>query len=292
MALNRLDQTTLRVKDLEESTAWYTEGLGFDVLDRRPGEVDLSLATDHVDLTLVEGGHGLVSFAFGVDDADLLDHYDGRLKAAGLATERRAEPRLGVAEALRFELPSGHTMELQTGSGSRVAGEHNEKWDGSSKAPLDLDHITVVTDRVGPNVDFVGETLDIRPTYLYPSPDGDDWFGIWARSSDYHHDLAFIQVPENTSALHHVAVKVDGIHHMQLLADSLYAGQRRLEYGPGRHPGINLFVYVFEPAGNRIELSAEMPLIPDDEEPVKLAPDTPINAWSEYVPDSFLFVAS
>lgn len=290
MALNRLDQTTLRVPDLGAALSFYGDVLGFTIVDQTADSADLTLSEDHIDISLERGGAGLASFAFGVDDDDVLDGYAQRLGGAGLSTELRQEPRLGVGRSIRFELPSGHTMELQTGTANRVAGVHEEAWDGVSHAALDMDHINLVTDRVQSFSDFLQATLDIRPTFIYPTEGGEP-FGIWARSSEFHHDLAFISIPD-TGDFHHVALKVDGIHHMQLIADRMAESGFLLEYGPGRHPEINMFTYFRDPAGNRIELSAEMPRIPDGAEPVLLAPDTPMCSWYSWVPDSFLTEAS
>jgi len=291
MALNRLDHATLRVGDLGAACAWYGDGLGLDVLSRDATRADLGVADDHVDLTLVTGGAGLESFAFGVDDGAQLSSYVERLASAGVATEHSSDPRPGVSEGVSFQLPSGHRMEIQTGTADRQAGRHNESWDGSSCAPLDLDHINLVTADVAGLMEFFESTLDIRPTYIFPTPDG-GLFGVWSRSSDYHHDVAFISVPGFDDAFHHLAFKVDGIRHMEIVADSLADLGHDLEFGPGRHPEINLFTYMLDPAGNRIELSAEMPLIPSGQPPVNLAPDTRMNAWSPSVPESFLTEAT
>lgn len=286
MPLNRLDQITINVEDLDASVAWYGDLVGMDVLSRRDGEVDLGVASDHVDLTLVAGGKGLDSFAFGVADSDALNFYAGRLRDAGVASERASDARFGAADVLRFTLPTGHSMELLVGAGGRQAGEHNESWDGASTAPLDVDHMSLLTDDLQTLREFLA-LLDFRDSILFAAPGGAGLLGIWSHTTDYHHDLAYMALPGVSSGMHHLSVKVDGIHHMQLVADKLADGGHLIEFGPGHHPAANLFMYALDPSGNRVEFAAEMTMNPFDGPAIDLDASTPMNAWSPYVPETF-----
>ncbi|WP_123026528.1 VOC family protein [Mycolicibacterium stellerae] len=291
MSINRIDHATLKVDDLSGSLEWYVQGLGLKVLDKSSDTAHLGVGDDHTALTLVEGGKGLVSFALGVDSDDDLDTYAARLHDAGNTTDRRHDvSRIGAGQILRTELPSGHCIELQTGSGGRTAGLPNAaSWDHSSRTSLGLDHINLVSDDTKSLLSFLTTTLDFRTSQvMLASGDEDGWSIFWARtSSDYHHDIACVEAPNTRGGLHHLAFLVDGIEHMKLICDSLAEVQRVVEYGPGRHPEVNLFLYAFDPSGNRIEFAAEMPKIPADQGTEWSSPELLMNSWSPWVPDTF-----
>ena len=81
---------------------------------------------------------------------------------------------------------------------------------------------------------------------------------------DDHHGIAITRAPR--SELSHYAYQWSEFAALGRVADRLKAARgRKCIWGPSRHgPGNNLFVFFDDPAGNHIELSAEMEKFHDD----------------------------
>ena len=306
MAINRIDHAAIRVRNMSEALDWYEGVLGLTVLDRNGERTLLACSGTDADLTLIEGGQSLVSFAFGVDNEGDLDEVEARLRSNGVAHERYREPdRPGHGEILGFDLPSGHRMELAVGYGDRVAGQTNTVSDGTFR-PTDIDHINLLGElrsagglglpEDGPRVQAVsrahlrrqlGGVVDAcvheRPRHRVhagPASEGD--------------------------RLHHVAFAVEDGNHYFRLGDRFIETGNRFEFGPGRHMGgiprdtqgfgTNCFAYAFDPTGNRNEFSAGMGDFADDEvyfhetSPDKF-PDI-MNGWAYNMPESFMTIGS
>jgi hypothetical protein len=104
----------------------------------------------------------------------------------------------------------------------------------------------------------------------------------WLRSDRAHHTVAIVAAAERR--LDHYSYDVDGWADFKTWCDELAARDVRVTWGPGRHgPGNNLFIMFSDPAGFRVELSAEMERFWDDRaryEPRDWtpAPET-VNLW-------------
>lgn len=105
----RLQHVQIRVPDLKLCTAYYTEGVGLIETAHEDDRVYLKCWDDHEHHSVVLRQ----APTFG------LDHYAGRVEAAGVPVKRYARRELGPGwgEAIRFEAPSGHTVELVHGMG-------------------------------------------------------------------------------------------------------------------------------------------------------------------------------
>jgi catechol 2,3-dioxygenase len=107
----------LRVLDLEESVTFYKDVLGLVETGRdKQGRVYFKAwdERDHNSVILRQADMaGVDFFAFKVDGKASLDKFDADLRAYGLATERIAAGELlETGERVRFELPTGHKIEL------------------------------------------------------------------------------------------------------------------------------------------------------------------------------------
>ena len=120
MGILRLSHVEIRVPDLELATAYYSEVVGLLETAREPERVFMKCWDEHQHHSVVlvyAPTHGLNSFGFKVTDAADLDHYARRLQAAGVEVQRleKGEWGPGHGQAIRFDLPSGHRMELVHG---------------------------------------------------------------------------------------------------------------------------------------------------------------------------------
>jgi len=107
----------LRVLDLEESVTFYKDVLGLVETGRdKQGRVYFKAwdERDHSSVILRQADRaGIDFFGFKVDSKATLDKFDRDLRAYGLKTERLpAGDLLETGERVRFELPSGHLIEL------------------------------------------------------------------------------------------------------------------------------------------------------------------------------------
>ena len=117
----------LQVNDLEKSTAFYTQVLGFKVSDVYPetmmpgGMVFLRCNTDHHCLALVGAGDGnaanreLHHFAFEVATLAEVVHARERLRAHNVKIDFEGRRRAGCQIAVEFRDPDNHSMEIYWG---------------------------------------------------------------------------------------------------------------------------------------------------------------------------------
>lgn len=98
------------------------------------------------------------------------------------------------------------------------------------------------------------------------------------RSNHEHHTVAFFK--SNRQGIDHHSYEAGEWNTIRDWADRFAARRLPLIWGPGRHgPGNNLFVFIEDPDGNRIEVSAELEVVHD--RPVKDWPheEHTLNLW-------------
>ena len=106
----------IRVLDLEESVKWYTEVMGLVPMGRdAQGRAYFKTRSerDHNSVVLRQADQaGIDFFAFKVLDKATLEDFDKKLQAFGVKTERiPAGELLETGERVRFQIPTGHTVE-------------------------------------------------------------------------------------------------------------------------------------------------------------------------------------
>lgn len=293
--VHKFEHAELRVEDLEAAADFYTDVIGLVEIERQDGTRYLGTGLDeNYDVALSEGGTGISHFAVRVGGADDLDHYEERLAEGGVETERNDggnEP--GQEAGLRFDLPSGTRMELATVTDRRY---HHTNETPAGKpggvAPVDVDHITLVSPDVETDATFLADHLDFDISSVVT--DGEEWEGAFTRRGDYHHDVAFLPNPVEELTVHHMAWEVRSIDHMKAFIDRLSQHGTDLELGIGRHyAGDNIFSYFWTPGGNRIELTAEMATIDPEAETEYMPFEQALSAWGPIeFPPSFVEDAS
>ena len=141
----KLGHIVLQVSDLEKSTAFYTQVLGFKVSDVYPeemmpgGMVFLRCNTDHHCLALVGAADGqagnkeLHHFAFEVPTLAEVIRARERLRAHNVKIDFDGRRRAGCQIAVEFRDPDNHSVEIywgvdQVGSDGRV--RPSNEWHG------------------------------------------------------------------------------------------------------------------------------------------------------------------
>ncbi|WP_088314393.1 catechol 2,3-dioxygenase [Kineosporia sp. R_H_3] len=280
MGVLRLAHVDVRTPDLELSTAYYTQVLGLQLAGRDEDSVYLKGwdEEDHHSLRLrYDNRIGMDLFSFRVEREDDLHDLEKRLEKAGCHVQRLSKgDYLGQGESIRFEVPSGQTMELvwdleKTGN---ILGKLNPSPvpppDLAGIAPPRMDHLLINAEEVGEAYRFFKEVLGFRMTEQVLDANGHQ-LGVWMERSHSPHDVAIVNGPNG--ALHHFAFWLDDWDHVRKAADILAYNGVQIDQGPTRH-GVTRgnTIYFFDPLGIRNEVFTGG-YSPD--------PDFPAITWSE-----------
>ncbi|MDO9029566.1 MAG: catechol 2,3-dioxygenase [Hydrogenophaga sp.] len=254
----------IRVMDLEAGVHHYRDVLGLEEMGRdASGRVYLKAwdERDHHSIVLRKADSaGMDFFGFKVDSEATLNRLEADLKQYGLTTSRiPAGDLLETGERVRFEIPSGHQIELYAhksfvGSdlGQKDPKPYSPKFD-KGIAPMRLDHALLY----GPNVDKVLEiftkVLGFHLAEFVTLPDSDIKGALWLCCSNKAHDIAFVVHPE-PGKLHHVSFYMESWDRVLRSADIMAANDVKVDIGPTRH-GITRggTIYAWDPSGNRFE---------------------------------------
>lgn len=254
----------VRVLDLEESVRFYRDVLGLVETGRdAQGRVYFKCwdERDHSSYVIREADRaGLDFFGFRVLDVATLDKFDTDLQAYGLKTTRiPAGEMLETGERVRFELPSGHVMELyaeKTKVGNGIPLINPAPWSKARDngiAPVRLDHALLY----GPNVAEVQKIFtEVLGFYLVErvlTPDGNANAAIWLSCGQKVHDIAFAEYPE-PGKLHHCSFLMESWDQVLRAGDIMSMNQVPVDIGPTRH-GVTrgCTIYAWDPSGNRFE---------------------------------------
>jgi catechol 2,3-dioxygenase len=260
----RPGHAALRVLDLEESVKFYGNVLGLQETGRdRQGRVYFKAwdERDHNSLVIREADKaGIDFFAFKVDSDKTLTKLESDLRAYGLRTERiRAGEMLETGERVRFEIPSGHLIELYARKkdvGNGMPYVNPEAWAPAAEkgiAPTRLDHCLLY----GPDIEKVQKIFeDVLGFYLVEHivlEDDKTDLAIWLSTSIKAHDIAFVRHAE-PGMLHHVSFLLDSWEKVLRAADLMSMNRVPIDMGPTRH-GVTrgTTIYAFDPSGNRFE---------------------------------------
>ncbi len=255
---------SLRVLDLEEGVNFYKNALGLVETGRdSQGRVYFKAwdEREHNSVLIREAEQaGIDFFAFKVADKATLEKLDGDLKAYGLTTERiPAGEMLETGERVRFQVPSGHFIELyaeKTDIGNGQPYVNPDPWIPAAEngiAPSRMDHCLLY----GPDIEKVQDIFEkVLGFFLVEHvvmEDGKTDLAIWLSCSTKAHDIAFVRHAE-PGKLHHVAFKLDSWERVLRAADLMSMSRVSIDIGPTRH-GITrgTTIYAFDPSGNRFE---------------------------------------
>jgi catechol 2,3-dioxygenase len=268
MGILRLSHVEIRVPDLELATAYYSEVVGLIETARESERVFMKCWDEHQHHSVVltyAPTHGLNAFGFKVTDAADLDHY------AGGQWLEKGEWAPGHGRAIRFDLPSGHRMELvhgmeQVGNLLPRTNPPPRPMNLTGIAPPRLDHLFLTAEEVDTVTGFLREVLDFRLTEQVM---GDDGFQIatWLEVSHSSHDIAVIT--GSNRGLHHFAFWVDDWNDLRSAADACAYHGVHIETNPTRH-GVSRgqCLYFFDPCGNRNEMFTGGYWVDPDAEPI------------------------
>ena len=294
MTLQKLANAIIRVNDVSEAVDFNVNVFGLKEMARDGDHVYLGCGLDNdYDLVLTSGGTGISQLAYQVLNEDELKIYKRRIEELGIKLEEFTDAEPGHPKKISFLLPSTNKdiqMDLVTVANQRSyynpASTPHRSLTGAG--PQDLDHLGIKVADGKKFSEFVTTALDFKLSDIFmPAPE--IYAATWARSREYHHDLAFFGSHSCDETLDHIAWRFEGIEHMKRALDMMALHGLQLEFGIGRHEvGANLFAY-FWANGNRYELSAEMPRVTDDHSEPLIWDDITksMTAWRQLMPEGF-----
>lgn len=264
MVIGRLAHVAVGAGDVEGMARFYRELFGVVEVGRENGTLFLSGGTTaSYDLAVGPWPPGLHRFAFQVAGVGDLDEASRRLDAAGHPVEPvdiAGEP--GIERAIELVLPSGHLMRLVVVADPFVF-QPTPTLSARQRAgvgPAPLEHITLNVDDVESTARFLVDHLDFRLTEI-ARPQGKAWFNAFLRCRDLHHDLGLFHNHHETSGpgLDHFGFVVPTVEELVRVADIARSLGVFLECSIGRHlAGNNVFLYLPDPSGNRVEVGTAL----------------------------------
>lgn len=239
-----LSHVSLRVPEVGHAARFYRENLGLRPLTSDSSSTRLGLGAGSHVLELAEGD-GLDHFGLALPSAAALDELTGRLQRAGVASSEAPRDSEHPA-AVAIADPDGNSIQLHG-----PIDRSDEHVADPGRRPIRIHHVTLGSPDVARMADFYTEALGFRVS---------DRMGevfVWMRCNREHHTVAVVQAEQ--AGIDHYAYEIGGWDDLKTWCDELAVRDVPLTWGPGRHgPGNNVFVMFGDPAGNRIELSAEM----------------------------------
>ncbi|MDP3339586.1 VOC family protein [Frigidibacter sp.] len=196
------------------------------------------------------------------------------IEASGYKVHGWTEGDQSHGRAFRFEDPFGHVFEIyydtvwyQPAAEADRAALKNTASAFTGAAPRRLDHVNLLSDDVTEFRRFMETCLGSRVTELIQLDNGRIG-GCWFTVNNKTYDLACTEEHGRGKArLHHVTYATDQREDILRAADHFLQNGVHIETGPHKHAiQGTFFLYVWEPAGNRVELAnagARLILAPD-----------------------------
>ena len=204
--------------------------------------------------------------AFACRDAAGLAAIRAGVEEAGLDTLPSPSPFFG-AEAFGVREPDANLIVCGLGA--------QEPTRSGLRAPLQ--HLTLASENPEALERFYVDRLGFI-TSDYVRNDRGEIMVCWMRSNHEHHTLACFR--HQQQGVDHHSYEAGDWSVIKDWCDRMGARRIPLMWGPGRHgPGNNLFVFVEDPDGNWIEISAELEVMYD--RPAKEWPheEHTVNLW-------------
>jgi catechol 2,3-dioxygenase len=260
----------------DESLAFYTGPYGLKLSGMKDGSAYLRAWDDYEYHTLKLTPHhttGVGHIGYRVSSPQALERRVRAIEASGFMVHGWTDGDDGHGPAFRFEDPFGHVFELywetrryQADEGDRPALK-NTASAFTGAAPRRLDHLNLLSSDVREFRRFMETCLGSRVTEMIQLDNGRIG-GCWFTVNNKTYDLACTEEHGGGHArLHHVTYATDQREDILRAADIFLQAGVHIETGPHKHAiQGTFFLYVWEPAGNRMELAnagARLILAPD-----------------------------
>lgn len=253
----------LRVMAMGPALTHYVERLGLlKTGEDAQGRVYLKGWDEHDSFSIVlreADAPGIDYLAFKVLSSADLDRFEVALRDYGCKVERIVAGELnGCGHRIRFEIPSGHQIELYADKdyvGTSVGNRNPHPWPEGLKGmkASRFDHCLLYGPQLADVADLFINVLGFNLTERVVTPDG-TMIAAFLSCSNKAHDIAFIEHAE-PNKLHHASFLLNTWEEVLNAADLMSMHDIPIDIGPTRH-GITRgrTIYFFDPSGNRNEV--------------------------------------
>jgi catechol 2,3-dioxygenase len=262
----------------EESLDFFTRVYGLTVSGTDERSAYLRAWDDYEFHSLKLTRHhrtGVGHIAYRADSEAALTRRVAAIEASGFEVLGWDDGDLGHGRSFRFADPFGHVFELywqtrrfdpgpeETPALKNVAS----KFHATGACPRRLDHLNLLSEDVREFRRFMETCLGARVTEMIQLDNGRIG-GCWFTVNNKTYDLACTEEHGGMQGrLHHVTYATDQREDILRAADIFLENGVHIETGPHKHAiQGTFFLYVWEPAGNRVELAnagARLILAPD-----------------------------
>ena len=272
-----LGHVELLTDKFDESLDFFTRIYGLTESGRDGGSVYLRAFDDYEFHTLKLTRHdttGVGHVAYRTRSASALHRRARAICEAGYRSDW-VEGDLGHGSAFRFEDPFGHVFEIYWDTRNYVPSEQDrpalknlaQRYHGRGCCPRRLDHVNLLAENVTEFRDFMLTCLGSRVTEQVLLDNG-RLGACWFTVNNKTYDLACTEEHgKGAGRLHHLTYATDQREDILRAADIFLENGIHIETGPHKHAiQGTFFLYVWEPAGNRVELAnsgARLILQPD-----------------------------
>ena len=197
------------------------------------------------------------------------------IKASRFKSIGWVEGDLGHGKAFRFEDPFGHVFEIYWDTKVYEPAPEDasalknlaSRYHAQGASPRRLDHVNLLAEDVTEFRAFMETCLGSRVTEMIALDNG-RLGGCWFTVNNKTYDLACTEEHGGGQGrFHHVTYATDQREDILRAADIFLENGVHIETGPHKHAiQGTFFLYVWEPAGNRVELAnagARLILAPD-----------------------------
>jgi len=261
----------------EESLAFFVNLMGLTESGREGGSVYLRAFDDYEFHTLkltASDTTGVGHIGYRATSQQALERRVAAIEALG-AGIGWTDGDLGHGRAYRFRDPDGHVFELYFDTNKYAAPPHErpalknqaQRKHGRGAGVRRLDHLNLLATDVAAIRDFLPRALGSRITEQIVLDSGEVG-GCWFTVNNKSYDIAYTRDSTGTPGrFHHVTYATDQREHILEAADLFLENGVHIETGPHKHAvQQTFFLYVYEPAGNRVEIAnagARLILDPD-----------------------------
>jgi catechol 2,3-dioxygenase len=262
----RIGHAELLSDQPQRSLEFFTEVMGMEVEARAGQSVFLRGYGDYLrySLKLTEAATtGLGHLALRTWSEEALERRVRAIERSGRAIGW-VDGDHGHGPAFQFADPDGHSMEVFYQAERYVPPEHlrpslknqPQRFTGRGAAVKRLDHINVLAADVAANREFAQDVLGYRLHEKVVLDDGTE-SGAWLSASIAAHELIYTSDAYGARGrLHHLAFWVDTREEVLRAADLFLDSGVPIEFAPSKHAiAQGFFLYGYEPAGNRIEVT-------------------------------------
>jgi catechol 2,3-dioxygenase len=243
----------LHSPQVERMSHFYRDALGYSFIEERGEFVGTAKGRR---VRLVPGGAGVLAYAaYAVPSISYLISLQSRLETAGVDFVHGAFA--GLDQAIRVPDPDGNIFIF--GLAPPLTAQ---VWGETAAREARLQHVVLASANLGGLLEFAVNVLGFVITDRVID-ENDGLRTAFMRCSAEHHSLAVFAAGQNRLDHHcYEAVQWDLIRDW---GDHFSKYRIPVKWGPGRHgPGNNLFLFIHDPDGNWLEISAELESVGDD----------------------------